>query len=103
MSDATTGTRNVIIIGSGPAGYTAAVYAARASLDLDGTCRPAVRDGVADQIGEDLLEAVGVPRPARGRAPKVDAGVRVSRPELVYRRAEDATQICRPRIHLDAA
>lgn len=31
MSDSTV--RNVIIVGSGPAGYTAAVYAARAALE----------------------------------------------------------------------
>src|ERR671939_1949835 len=32
MTDLQSGPRNVIIVGSGPAGYTAAVYAARASL-----------------------------------------------------------------------
>ncbi|HEU4579628.1 MAG TPA: hypothetical protein VFS67_15325 [Polyangiaceae bacterium] len=75
----------------------------RGRCHADAAGASAVHDGIPDQIGEDLLQPVHIPAPRQGRALQLDHCARMSRPQLVDRRAQDRAQIARLRLHLDAA
>src|ERR687897_1989961 len=102
---------DVVIIGSGPAGYTAALYAARASLDVlvfqgfesggqlmltsDVENYPGYRDGVMGPEMMDDFEAQAARFGAKMRSENVERVDFLTRPFKVWAEGEEEPTLAR--------